>query len=87
MPQHASAIKRVRQNAARRLRNREHRSRMRTMVKKIMQTDDASTAQSLYPETQAYLDRLATKGIIHRNKSARYKVQILRHMDKINQSF
>lgn len=86
MPQHASAIKRVRQGAARRLRNREHRSRMRTMVKKIMQTDDVSAAQSLYPATQAYLDRLATKGIIHRNKSARYKVQILRHMNKISQS-
>ncbi len=87
MPQHASAIKRVRQNAARRLRNREHRSRMRTMVKKIMQTDDASAAQSLYPETQAYLDRLATKGIIHRNKAARYKVQLLRHVNEMNQSF
>ncbi len=80
MPQHASAIKRVRQSASRRLRNREHRSRMRTMVRKLMQTEDTSLAQALYPETQAYLDRLVIKGIIHRNKAARYKAQISRHL-------
>ena len=82
MPQHSSAIKRVRQNAVRRLRNREHRSRMRTMVKKLLQTEDASTTKTLYPETQAYLDRLATKGIIHRNKAAHYKSQISRHLNE-----
>ena len=83
MPQHASAVKRVRQSAARRLRNREHRSRMRTMVKKLLQTEDASVAKTLYPETQAYLDRLVTKGIIHRNKSAHYKSQISVHLNKV----
>ena len=83
MPQHASAVKRVRQSAARRLRNREHRSRMRTMVKKLLQTEDASAAKTLFPETQAYLDRLVTKGIIHRNKSAHYKSQISLHLNKV----
>ncbi|MXX96402.1 MAG: 30S ribosomal protein S20 [Rhodothermaceae bacterium] len=83
MPQHASAVKRVRQSAARRLRNREHRSRMRTMVKRLLQTEDASVAKDLYPETQAYLDRLVTKGIIHRNKSAHYKSQISLHLNKV----
>ena len=83
MPQHASAVKRVRQSATRRLRNREHRSRMRTMVKKLLQTEDASAAKTLYPETQAYLDRLVTKGIIHRNKSAHYKSQISLHLNKV----
>jgi len=82
MPQHASAVKRVRQNAVRRLRNREHRSRMRTMVKKILQTDDLSTAHALYPQTQAYIDRLAMKGIIHRNKAARYKSQISLYLNQ-----
>jgi len=83
MPQHASAIKRVRQSTVRRLRNREHRSRMRNMVKKLLQTEDASLAQTLYPKTQAYLDRLATKGIIHRNKAAHYKSQISLHLNRI----
>ncbi len=83
MPQHASAVKRVRQSAVRRFRNREHRSRMRTMVRKILQTEDASAAKALYPETQAYLDRLVTKGIIHRNKCAHYKSQLSLHLNEI----
>ncbi|MCY4170966.1 MAG: 30S ribosomal protein S20 [Bacteroidetes bacterium] len=82
MPQHASAVKRVRQNAVRRLRNREHRSRLRTMVKKILQSDDLSAAKALYPQTQAYIDRLAMKRIIHRNKAAHYKSQILLHLNQ-----
>lgn len=84
MPQHASAIKRVRQSAVRRRRNREHRGRVRTMVKKFLQTEDASVVQSRYPEVQSYLDRLATKGILHQNKVARYKVQISRHLNGIS---
>lgn len=53
------------------------------MVKKLLQTEDASTVKTLYPETQAYLDRLVTKGIIHRNKSAHYKSQISLHLNKV----
>ena len=82
MPQHVSAVKRVRQSAVRRQRNREHRSRMRTMVKKILHSEDTSTVQSLYPETQAYIDRLANKGIIHRNKAAHYKSQLSLHLNQ-----
>lgn len=84
MPQHTSAIKRVRQSAVRRRRNREHRGRMRTMVKKFLQTEDGSVAQSRYPEIQAYLDRLVAKGIIHRNKAARYKAQLTRYLNGIS---
>lgn len=53
------------------------------MVKRLLQTEDASVAKDLYPETQAYLDRLVTKGIIHRNKSAHYKSQISLHLNKV----
>jgi len=82
MPQHVSAVKRVRQNAIRRQRNREHRSRMRTMVKKILHSEDISVAQSLYPKTQAYIDRLANKGIIHSNKAAHYKSQLSLYLNQ-----
>ncbi|MCY4001957.1 MAG: 30S ribosomal protein S20 [Bacteroidetes bacterium] len=82
MPQHVSAVKRVRQNAVRRQRNREHRSRLRTMVKRILHSEDPSASQSLYPKTQAYIDRLANKGIIHRNKAAHYKSQLSLHLNQ-----
>lgn len=73
MPQHKSAEKRVRQAAKRRTRNRVHRSRMRTMIKKLQSESDQGTAAELLNEVKAYLDRLATKGIIHPNKAANYK--------------
>jgi len=83
MPQHKSAAKRVRQNAKRRARNRLHRSRMRTMIKKLRQTDDVTQAQQLLREVKAYLDRLATKRIIHKNKAANYKGELERHVNAL----
>ncbi len=80
MPQHKSAIKRVRQTAKRRNRNRIHRSRMRTLIKKLRQTEDKDQAQLLLNEVKGYLDRLATKGIIHRNKAAHVKSSLDKHV-------
>ena len=76
MPQHRSAAKRVRQNARARERNRKHRSRMRTLVKRVMQMEDLGEAKAAYTLTQSYLDRLATKGVIHPNKAANCKRQL-----------
>lgn len=76
MPQHKSAEKRVRQNEKRRLRNRIHRSRMRTIVKNLRSTTDREKATLLLNDAKAYLDRLAAKGIIHKNKAANYKSEL-----------
>jgi small subunit ribosomal protein S20 len=76
MPQHKSAIKRVRQNATRRERNRYHRSRMRTLIKKLRTIEDKEQAEALLPKAKSYLDRLASKGIIHKNKAANYKSEL-----------
>lgn len=76
MPQHKSAIKRVRQNVKRRERNRYHRSRMRTLIKKLRTIEDKEQAEALLPKAKSYLDRLASKGIIHKNKAANYKSEL-----------
>ena len=83
MPQHKSAAKRVRQNARRRLRNRYHRSQMRTMMKRLLETEDPGQAQALLRQAKAYLDRLATKRIIHKNKAANYKSELERHVNAL----
>jgi small subunit ribosomal protein S20 len=76
MPQHKSAMKRVRQTEKRRLRNRNHRSMMRSMVKRLVQEEDKEKATALLNEVKAILDRLATKNIIKKNKAANYKSQL-----------
>ena len=76
MPQHKSARQRVRQTEKRRLRNRNHRSMMRSMVKRLVQEEDKEKATALLNEVKAILDRLATKNIIKKNKAANYKSQL-----------
>lgn len=73
MPQHKSAAKRVRQDAVRRLRNRQHKLRVRTMMKDLDAMTDRETAETKLREVQAQLDRLASRRIIHPNKAANLK--------------
>ncbi|RMH53125.1 MAG: 30S ribosomal protein S20 [Bacteroidetes bacterium] len=83
MPQHKSAKKRVRQNEKRRLHNRQLRSRMRTMIKKLQTTEDPAEAQTLLNAVKAYVDRLATKRIIHPNKAAHYKSRLEKRVNSL----
>jgi small subunit ribosomal protein S20 len=70
-----SAIKRIRQNEKRRLRNRTVRSRVRTAVKTARTALDAAGTDTAQVVIQAIreLDRAVTKGVLHRNTAARKK--------------
>ncbi len=74
MANHKSAWKRIRQNAKRRARNQHYKTFMRNRVKavrKAVAAGDVSTARKALTEAISALDRVASKGIIHRNKAAR----------------
>lgn len=75
-----SAEKRIRQEEARRLRNRAQRSRLKTSMKKVTAATDAGTALQAYREAAAMLDRFATRRLIHPNKAARKKSQLARYV-------
>jgi len=83
MPQHQSAIKRVRQNKKRRERNRSQRSKMRSLITNVMEASDKETAQELYKEATSYLDKMAAKGLIHQNNAARKKSQMTKHINNL----
>jgi small subunit ribosomal protein S20 len=77
----ASAIKRVRQNAERRERNRANRSRLRSQIKKLRQALEGSKgeeARKLLPSTISLVDVMVKKGIIHENTGNRYKSRLSR---------
>lgn len=84
MPQHKSAVKRIKQDAKRRERNRYHRSRMRSMIKDLRETTDEEKAAEQLPTVKSYLDRLASKGIIHKNKAANYKSDLEKHVNELS---
>ncbi len=73
MPQHKSSVKRVRQDAKRRLRNRYQKVRLRTLVKNLEAETDAAAAETQLREIQAQIDRLAGRGVVHKNRAAREK--------------
>jgi len=83
MPQHQSAKKRVRQAAKRRERNHSQRSKMRTLVKKVLETTDKKEAEQHYREAVSYLDKMAAKGLIHQNKAARRKAKLTKHVNNL----
>jgi len=83
MPQHKSAIKRVRQNEKRRRHNQPQRSKMKTLVKKALDTTDKEQARGAVKEATSYLDKMAAKGMIHDNFAARRKSKLARHLNNL----
>lgn len=75
----------MRQNEERRERNQSHKSRVRTKVKKLRSMTDKDAAQDLLNEVKGELDRLAAKGIIHKNKAARRKSQLETHVNDLDE--
>jgi small subunit ribosomal protein S20 len=78
-----SAIKRIRQNAKRRQRNRYFASRARTLVKKARTSMEESGPEDSRAVTMAAisaLDKAAEKGILHRNNAARRKGRLMHRL-------
>ena len=78
-----SAIKRVRQNEKRRVRNRADRTRLRSQVKRLRQALDggnADEAKKLLPDTVSLVDIMVKKGVIHANAGSRYKSRLTRRL-------
>ena len=72
----AQARKRVRQAEKHRQRNASQRSMMRTMVKRVfnaLEANDKGAAEAALKDAVPVLDHMARKGLIHKNKAARYK--------------
>ena len=81
-----SAIRAMRENETKRLRNRMIRTRTRTFVKKARLAigeapAEAATEEALRAAVSA-LDRAVTKGIMHRNAAARRKARLMRQLAK-----
>lgn len=81
-----SALKRVRVAERNRLHNRPYRSAARTLVKKAelaIQSGDAAEARTAVQRAIAMLDRVAGKGIIHRNNAARRKSRLMAKFNNV----
>lgn len=83
MPQNKSAKKRLRQNEKKRARNRAQKRKVRTLVQKLKNIDDPTEAAELLPDVKRGLDRLASKGLIHKNKAANKKSKLEKYVNSL----
>ncbi len=84
MANHKSAIKRIRANAAKRLRNRYQAKTTRNAIKKLRSTSTKSEASDLLKKVVSMIDRLAKKNIIHKNKAANNKSKLTKFVNKLS---
>ena len=80
---HASALKAHRQSLQNRERNRQYRSRLRNALREIRSAVDGNNltvAKSALKQTISLIDKMTTKGVIHRNAAGRYKSRLTRRL-------
>jgi small subunit ribosomal protein S20 len=74
-----SALKANRQNIKRREHNRALRAKLRTGLKSIRKNLDVKNvegAKKALQSLQSLVDKMATKGMIHKNTASRYKSRL-----------
>ena len=85
MASHASALKAHRQSLKNREHNRQFRSRLRTALKDVraaIDGKDLAAAKGALQKTISLIDKMASKGIIHRNAAGRYKSRLQTRLSK-----
>ncbi|MBR6132641.1 MAG: 30S ribosomal protein S20 [Bacteroidales bacterium] len=81
MANHKSSIKRIRANEKKRLENRYYSKTMRNALRDIRAIEDKNEASSKLSAMTSMIDKLAKRGMIHKNKAANLKSGL---MKKIN---
>lgn len=83
MATHKSAIKRHRQSLKRRAANREKKSELKTAIKKVRTAQNREAALQAFNTVVSLLDKLATKGLIHKNKASNQKSRLAKFINKL----
>ena len=80
MANHKSALKRIRSNEAKRLRNRYQHKTTRTYIKRLLSLTDKSEAEKMLSQVSGMIDKLAKNNIIHKNKAANQKSKLAKRV-------
>ncbi len=77
-----AALKEIRKNARRRMRNRLVRTSTRTMVKRASRAIESGAADSeqALREAMSALDKAAAKGVFHKNAASRRKARLAKKL-------
>ncbi|MFC3809943.1 30S ribosomal protein S20 [Lacihabitans lacunae] len=83
MANHKSALKRIRSNEAKRLRNRYQHKTARTAIRKLRSLKDVTEASELLKTISSMVDKLARKNVIHKNKASNLKSSLTKFVTSL----
>jgi small subunit ribosomal protein S20 len=83
MANHAATKKDVRQSTKRRERNRYYGKTTRNAIRDLKAIDTKESAGEKLPEIASMLDKLAKRGIIHKNKAANLKRKLTKGVNTL----
>ena len=83
MANHQATKKDVRQSAKRRERNKYYGKTTRNAIRDLRATKDTKAASEQLPQVISMIDKLAKKGIIHKNKAANLKSKLSRRLNTV----
>ena len=83
MPQHKSNEKRMRTSARSRSRNRAYMAKVRKAIREVREASSPADAQTALANATKVLDRVAGKGIIHKNRAADKKARLSAYVKKL----
>lgn len=83
MPNIKSAKKRLKQSRRRREHNKDVKSSIRTVTKRLLQTESQDEAEAMLRQASSMLDRAARRGILPSNAVARSKSRLTRYVSSL----
>jgi len=78
MANHRSTEKRIRSTRSRRTLNRYQSKTVRNSVKAVKEEENTAAAVKTIPQVVSQIDKLAKKGVIHKNKAANLKSKLMK---------
>lgn len=83
MPQHKSCEKRMRTSAKARSRNRAYMAKVKKAIRQVREASSQDEARKALHDAYAVLDRVAGKGIIHKNRAADKKSRLTEYVKQM----
>ena len=83
MANHKSALKRIKQTAVRTERNRAYRTKMRNVIKAVVQSTNKEEAEANFKVANKELHKMVTKGILKKQTASRKVSRLALFVNKI----
>jgi small subunit ribosomal protein S20 len=83
MANHKATKKDARQAEKRRERNRYYGKTTRNAIRDLKASPDGSTMEGQFPVVASMIDKLAKRGVIHKNKAANLKSKLAKKVNAV----